>query len=457
MSRCTHPSLLFYTHQSNKVRYKQPTDQVLREAVYTSGPSERPLRKSRAARDERPKRTHALDRTEVPPWESFPALLGLPGDALDQDSDCEGQSTQEWLHGEYRNEVTKRRKTIYVVAPPTISADVSFAQSWTTPQTSLKPQGAEDLPPPNVGHLVEYLQAFYHGLPVKVLQKPQLQLTSWEDESNSKAATKKQTDPPIEYIGLSTTSQSTRIRVRPSLDGLFSGQLNLNDLLDVAISILPADAYALLMLAHHDLYEDEEDDFCCGRAYGGSRVAVVSAARYRPGLDDLQQVDRLHSWPASHCERFVRSQVQGKPSKRRKRNPENESVGSQYAQSAIVAAVSATNALSTLSIPAELTTLWLGRVCKTASHELGHCFGIAHCSYFACIMQGTASLAEDSRQPPYLCPVDLVKVLRATGASEGERYGELVKVCDKWRGDRMFDAFAAWLRVRMDDGYTVPV
>ena len=30
--------------------------------------------------------------------------------------------------------------------------------------------------------------------------------------------------------------------------------------------------------------------------------------------------------------------------------------------------------------------------------------------YYACIMQGTASVPEDLRQPPYLCPVDEAKV-----------------------------------------------
>ena len=39
-------------------------------------------------------------------------------------------------------------------------------------------------------------------------------------------------------------------------------QLNLNDLLDVAVSILPDDAYAFLLLVEYDLSEDEDDNFC---------------------------------------------------------------------------------------------------------------------------------------------------------------------------------------------------
>lgn len=64
-------------------------------------------------------------------------------------------------------------------------------------------------------------------------------------------------------------------------------------------------------------------------------------------------------------------------------------------------------------------------------------------------MQGTAHLAEDSRQPPYLCPVDLAKVLQATKADKKERYEALIQVCEKWKDDRMFAAFGAWIHSRL--------
>lgn len=67
-----------------------------------------------------------------------------------------------------------------------------------------------------------------------------------------------------------------RIRCRRAREPVLSCQLNLNDLLDAAISILPKDAYALLMLVHQDLYEDDDDDFCCGRAYVSIRVTDPS-------------------------------------------------------------------------------------------------------------------------------------------------------------------------------------
>ena len=112
------------------------------------------------------------------------------------------------------------------------------------------------------------------------------------------------------WIGLSSDTDATRIRTRAGRDKVYNRQLNLDDLLDTAISILPEDAYALLMIVHHDLYENSEDDWTCGRAYGGSRVAVVSTARYNPLLDHLMihwvhEVPQHHAWPASHCDAYI--------------------------------------------------------------------------------------------------------------------------------------------------------
>lgn len=298
-----------------------------------------------------------------------------------------------------------------------------------------KPQSLQR---PSSEHVTAYIEAFYHGLPVKVLQRPNLEFCKWE-EDEGKTATRN--------IGLSDGTQAIRIRSRESPDHVFANQLNLNDVLDVAIEILPTDAYALLMLVEHDLYEDDEDDFCCGRAYGGSRVAVVSMARYNPTLDSKQSVERHHAWPASHCDRYVHNRcletdeeiVNFKPRKNSSKD------------TALRVAVDAFTNIRTPWSAAELTELWLSRVCKTASHELGHCFGIGHCSYFACVMQGTAGLSEDARQPPYLCPVDVAKVLALTGAKEIEHNEALLEFCRRFKNDKMFAAFAAWLEVRRSE------
>ncbi|KAF2718967.1 hypothetical protein K431DRAFT_287145 [Polychaeton citri CBS 116435] len=211
------------------------------------------------------------------------------------------------------------------------------------------------------------------------------------------------------------------------------------------------------MVVPHDMYEDDDDDFCCGRAYGGSRIAVVSMARYNPALDVLQDIEREHAWPTSHCQTYV----EGLCDLRVPLQGSEAPIGEKTAMHAAVAAISPEPATTSPQEQKE-TMLWLGRVCKTASHELGHCFGIDHCTYFACIMQGTAGLVEDARQPPYLCPVDLAKILRAIALApkepassdllkraETNRYGALREFCLRWPEDRMFQAFQAWLDHRI--------
>ncbi|EGZ13274.1 hypothetical protein PHYSODRAFT_513604, partial [Phytophthora sojae] len=251
-------------------------------------------------------------------------------------------------------------------------------------------------------------------------------------------------------------SEAVRIRARPSSDGLFGGQLNLEDLLDTAIALLPADAYALLLIVDHDLYEEEDIDFCCGRAYGGSRVAVVSSARYSPALDTVQGVEVEHAWPVSHCQAYVDTCVRnadsgGGPSRKKAKTAVRKGTTVAHLSSAMQAAVTAST-----SAPASAQSdgaLWLARVCRTASHELGHCFGMDHCVYYACSMQGSAGLSEDARQPPYLCPVDLAKLLHATGADSTVRYGALLKFCQRFEDqDRTFAAFSAWLRYKLPEG-----
>lgn len=354
------------------------------------------------------------------------------------------------------------RRVLYIVPPPELDDSVSYAQDWTQPD-GIKAQ----LPPPNLTDITEYLQAFYHAFEVKTLTNPTLTFTSW-DTKPPKPLKQNQPLP----LGLTTATSTYRITTRPtpSPSPLYPIQLNLNDLLDTAIAILPPDAYALLLLTHHDLYEDAQDDFCCGRAYGGSRVAVVSTARYKPLLDVQQEVEREHAWPASHCTDYVRwscyeqddlpaarspipSSSDTKQARKRKRASKPSAHNPPGTSTPMSAALTTYAALPTPKSKTALTHLWLSRVCKTAAHELGHCVGLDHCTYYACLMQGTAGLAEDARQPFYLCPVDSAKVDRALGGVEEEgekgRCKALLEFCGRFQGDRGFGALGAWLGVRL--------
>lgn len=52
----------------------------------------------------------------------------------------------------------------------------------------------------------------------------------------------------------------------------------------------------------------------------------------------------------------------------------------------------------------------LRRALKLASHEIGHLFGVQHCVFYECVMNGTNSLAETDRRPLHLCPVCRAKL-----------------------------------------------
>jgi archaemetzincin len=71
-----------------------------------------------------------------------------------------------------------------------------------------------------------------------------------------------------------------------------------------------------------------------------------------------------------------------------------------------------------------------GRLCrtrtfKTASHELGHMLGLAHCIAYRCLMNGSNHLGELDRNPLDLCPSCLAKTAWSTGVDPVAREGRL--------------------------------
>ncbi|KAF2208393.1 hypothetical protein CERZMDRAFT_87774 [Cercospora zeae-maydis SCOH1-5] len=416
---------------------------------------------------------HGTTTNKTPPLpdvrpSTFPAPLVLPGDELSFDPKYEPQSLASWRRLKGRVAERGNRRTIYLVPYPEHAAEVQHAREWVTPQLQHAKRGVAQARPrssgpcsPQATDLLEYLQAFYYPLQVKMYDGPRLEFVPWEEASGRKQQKKN----VRERIGLNIGKEVIGIRHRPSKDGIYTEQLNLNDLLDAAIAMLPADAYALLMIVGHDLYEDEPDDFCCGRAYGGNRVAVVTSSRYNPSLDKAQEIETEHVWPASHCQAFVKACCSGEPIELPSKKPKSQSTRKSFPPDSAMDAAVATHvekSKGAKTSTAYMNGLWFSRMCKTAAHELGHCVGMDHCVYFACLMQGTAGLSEDGAQPPYLCPVDLAKLLEATGGvtKMKERYEALLRFCEKWSkeaGGGMWAAFGAWIRVRLqyDEGRDV--
>ncbi|GAB1318404.1 Archaemetzincin-2 [Madurella fahalii] len=417
---------------AEEVGFKRPSFAKRKAATTPSG------RATRSGGDEK----HHQDLESL-----FPGPLVLPDDALAIDPTEPPQSLKSWMQEKLRNPVTQQRKTIYIAPVPEVAQQLSSIRKWAVPSAAAASR-APTCKPPEVDHVRQYLEAFYHPLPVKLLPQD-VRFVPW-DEAKDRMQPK--------YIGLQAGDGVTRVRTRPSPDKVFYRQLNLDDILDAAIEALPDDAYALVMLVNHDLYEDADDDFCCGRAYGNSRVAVVSSARYHPGLDHDAGIDREHMWPASHCAAYVRGvckPLASRHSKRRKAaQPGVLSPDPGAAMTAVIR-----SALPALKPENDLDGLWLSRMARTVSHELGHCFCLDHCSYYACVMQGTAGIAEDVRQPPYLCLVCLAKLTRAIrdvdpeideAAFQINRYMALARFCSEHLQVAMFAAYRCWLYMRIE-------
>ena len=161
-------------------------------------------------------------------------------------------------------------------------------------------------------------------------------------------------------------------------------QILTGDVLDFLKARVPADAFCILAITMEDLYPEPSWNFVFGQASLRERVGVYSFARYDPAF-------------------YGESRAPG------------------------------------------YETILLRRSCKVLSHETGHMFGLAHCTYFNCLMNGSNHLAESDRRPLHLCPVCLHKLQWNIGFDVLERYTALERIN---RAVGFIDE-ADWLRRRI--------
>lgn len=126
-------------------------------------------------------------------------------------------------------------------------------------------------------------------------------------------------------------------------------QLLTTDILAWLPNQKPAVAYAVIAVTMEDLYPDESWNFVFGQAMLQGGAGVFSFARYDPTF---------------------------------------------YGNTSA----------------ADLSMLIFKRSCKVLTHEMGHMFGIKHCVFFECLMNGSNHLDEADAQPMRLCPVCLRKL-----------------------------------------------
>jgi archaemetzincin len=172
-------------------------------------------------------------------------------------------------------------------------------------------------------------------------------------------------------------------RHNPSTGNL---QMLTRDILDFLKARVPADAFCVLAITMRDLYPEPSWNFVFGQASLRERVGVYSFARYDPAF-------------------------YGEPR------------ASGY------------------------ETLLSRRSCKVLGHETSHMFGLAHCTFFNCLMNGSNHLGESDRRPLHLCPVCLRKLQWSIGFDVLERYRALERVTRTDGFNDEADWFAGRIRI----------
>ncbi len=161
-------------------------------------------------------------------------------------------------------------------------------------------------------------------------------------------------------------------------------QVLTTDVLRFLKARIPGDAFCVLAITMEDLYPEASWNFVFGQASLRERVGVYSFSRYDPAF-------------------YGEARTNG------------------------------------------YEVLLLRRSCKVLAHETSHMFGLTHCTFFNCLMNGSNHLAESDRRPLHLCPVCLRKLQWSVGFDVFARYTALEQF-DRGTG---FSDEAEWLKTRI--------
>uniref|UniRef100_A0AAQ5XCH1 Archaemetzincin-2 n=2 Tax=Amphiprion ocellaris TaxID=80972 RepID=A0AAQ5XCH1_AMPOC len=164
-------------------------------------------------------------------------------------------------------------------------------------------------------------------------------------------------------------------------------QILTGDLLRFLGNKKPKDAFCIVGITMIDLYPEDSWNFVFGQASLSMGMGVFSFARY----DD----------------NFYTRGYAGRLKKRIQPRRGDYSVFEGY-------------------YTPPITSTLLLRSCKTMTHEIGHMFGIGHCQWLNCVMQGSNHLEESDRRPLDFCPICLRKIHVSVGFKIAERYKALL-------------------------------
>jgi len=89
----------------------------------------------------------------------------------------------------------------------------------------------------------------------------------------------------------------------------------------------------------------------------------------------------------------------------------------------------------------------LKRSCRVLVHEMAHMFGLKHCIFFQCVLNGSNHLEESDSRPLHLCPVCLRKLQFSIGFDVVDRFRKLILFYQRVGFD--FDDEAWWVANRL--------
>jgi len=167
------------------------------------------------------------------------------------------------------------------------------------------------------------------------------------------------------YFGLKTTILSAVVIASESVSCRHRDQglqFNASQILERIKIHRFNNCFALLALTQDDIFPDRVQPFSFGLASPNDKVAIISYARLRRASNSLLEPDK------------------------------------------------------------DL----LRRVLKVATHEIAHLFGLRHCIYFQCLLNGSMDLSELDRTPIALCPICLRKIVYSVGVEPLARYRGLL-------------------------------
>ena len=79
----------------------------------------------------------------------------------------------------------------------------------------------------------------------------------------------------------------------------------------------------------------------------------------------------------------------------------------------------------------EMKDVWMKRSCSTMVHEIGHMFGLKHCIYYECTMNGSNGSFEDRYPDRTLCPICLAKLKLNAKFDCSERFQHLIEASNE--------------------------